>query len=91
MNTYDDFWRRAMAGAYRPLTAIEQAALLPLAVAWSAQGVSDRFHASIPVLQDDGSARMTCLTIDQVESYGHAYAEKHYSIEACHEPEGDSR
>lgn len=34
MTSADDFWTRAMRDAYRPLNAIEQAALLPLQAAY---------------------------------------------------------
>lgn len=37
MTTADEFWTRAMRDAYRPLTASEQVALLPLRAGYQAE------------------------------------------------------
>lgn len=69
----DAYFLRAMRDAYRPLNAIEQAALLPLQVQWRQQGSEDRFWAGVPVLRDDGAAQILPLTVERVEPHAHRY------------------
>lgn len=80
--TYDDKWDRV-----RPLSAVEQCALLPLKEKWAAQGIPDRFWARIPVLLSDGVARMETLTVERVERFADDYQARRFSTEASMEPD----
>lgn len=86
---YDRFWREAMRSAYRPLTLIEQAALLPLCVQNAGATQEDRWWAAVGVLRLDGASRVAPLTLARLERVAADYWEGERSPDFSMKP-GDA-